>query len=222
MSPLERRPLAMILAVLALVAPAAAHQGDGYVPHRGDDDWTTAIHGTIRHSGGWGWATPVIRLGGEAVLGDHPTGGFTAMGRTLGSPKFWGGMLGTFAGTYAATAVSGLIPGGPLLKTGIWILGGFVGWEIGTGSIGSTDWLSLLSQTAVSALVYRGVQLLMKNPALFRGGPVATLAAIASAIATGILLDVVRNRKLEDPLASGNGTGKGVRLLEVQQFAGES
>ena len=92
------------------------------------------------------------------------------------------------------------VPGGLAVKTGIALAGGFLGWEMGTLNLKNTDWVSLGSQVAAATGGYLAAQGILGAAGLMAGGPVALGVSIAAALATGTLVDLARNKKLESPL----------------------
>jgi len=66
----------------------------------------------------------------------------------LTKASFWGGT----AGSFGVSMIASMIPGGTFIKTLASIGGAAVGWQLGSGEIGNTDWAGL-GATTVGATV---------------------------------------------------------------------
>lgn len=92
----------------------------------------------------------------------------------LKTAEFWGGTAGSFGVSMLASA---LIPGGAFIKTLGAIGGAAVGWQLGTGNIGQTDWMEL-GATSLGATIGTLIGTALGGPiGAFIGGVAGNYAA---------------------------------------------
>ena len=142
------------------------------------------------HAGGWGLLTPLILFGSRAVESAYEDGSvdWGEAGGFVQSKTFWKGLAGDLTFALVAGSIASAMPGGALLRSFVAISGGFIGWEVGTGNFANTDWVNILGQVVAAGVVQTGLAML-GVPAL-----VTTIATIAAAIGTGILIDHIRGK----------------------------
>ncbi len=134
--------------------------------------------------------TPLVLFGSRAVESGYENGSVD-WGEAAGfvqSKTFWKGLAGDLTFALVAGSIASAIPGGALLRSFVAISGGFIGWEVGTGNLANTDWVNVLGQVVAAGLMQTGLAML-GVPTL-----VATIATIAAAIGTGILIDHIRGK----------------------------
>jgi len=153
------------------------------------------------HAGGWGLKSALIFSASGAVreFYDARNGGRTySLGNAMSftkQPRFWGGLIGDLSLTMAVTAIAPAIPGGIFVQTFAKVAAGFVGFELGSGNIKNTDWLSIGAQAAVSTAVYLGAMAALGPMGIAFAPVIATVLSIGAALATAYLLDKLRGPK---------------------------
>lgn len=65
--------------------------------------------------------------------------------------KFWGGTAGGFVGSLGGSVLASMVPGGPFVKALLSIGGASLGYQVGSGNLGKTDWMGLAVTTVGAA-----------------------------------------------------------------------
>ncbi len=149
-------------------------------------------------SGGYGFLTPILIALTSAVdsfkhresdaVVDTAADAFGF----VGEKRFWGGLGADLLVTAVAGTIASAMPGGPFLQTLLPVAGGFLGWQIGTGQLGNTDWVGLGAQIGAAAVTQYAVIAMMGGMPGSR--IVAGLASAVTGITMGILMDSIRDR----------------------------
>ncbi len=161
-------------------------------------EFSTSVKG---NAGGWGWKTLLVAGASAAASEFHAS---RSQGRVydlnnvynfVKQPKFWGGLAGDLALTYIVTALAPAIPGGVFVQTLATVAAGFVGFELGSGNIKNSDWLSIGIQSVVATGTYLGASALVAAIGLPFAPLIATVASIGAALGAAYLLEKWRGKK---------------------------
>ena len=153
------------------------------------------------NSGGWGWKSLIVAATSAAASEFHAS---RTEGRVydlnnvynfVKQPKFWGGLAGDLTLTYIITRLAPAIPGGIFVQTLATVAAGFVGFELGSGNIRNTDWLSIGIQSVVATGAYLGTAALIGAIGLPFAPIIATVASIGAALGAAYLLEKWRGAK---------------------------
>ena len=153
------------------------------------------------NAGGWGWKSILVAASSAAASEFHAS---RADGRVydlnnvfnfVKQPKFWGGLAGDLALTYIVASLAPAIPGGIFVRTLATVAAGFVGFELGSGNIKNTDWLSIGIQSFVATGAYLGTAAIIGAIGLPFAPLIATAASIGAALGAAFLLEKWRGKK---------------------------
>ena len=153
------------------------------------------------NAGGWGWKSLLVAASSAAASEFHAS---RADGRVydlnnvfnfVKQPKFWGGLAGDLTLTYIVASLAPAIPGGIFVQTLATVAAGFVGFELGSGNIKNTDWLSIGIQSVVATGAYLGTMALVGAIGLPFAPLIATAASIGAALGAAFLLEKWRGKK---------------------------
>lgn len=179
--PRVTRRIALLLALLQFFLPLL-HPAFAAEPNLADK-----IHGK---AGGWGIWTPIMVAG--VGIYNHVSGEEDLDSDHFLNRELVGGLIGDFALVALMNKVVPMLPLPAVFKTALVIGSGFVGWEIGSGNLGETDWTNLLAQVATATTIQVGLQAAAAAMGISIGGLPILLASMAGAIGVGILLDEMR------------------------------
>ncbi len=119
----------------------------------------------------------------------------------LKDPHFWGGTAGSFVGSYGASLIASALPGGAFVKTLFAVGGAAIGWQVGSGQLGNTDWVKLGAGTLGATVG------MLIGTAL--GGPIgAFIGGIVGQLAADFILNKVREAVIKEvPADAAGGPG---------------
>lgn len=170
--------------VLPVFQPLLAAGRESYSIPESSASLASRVHGK---AGGWAWMTPLLVAGVGLYKHVHEDEEFTL--ETVLNRQVVGGVLGDFALVALTHKIAPLLPIPPMFRAALLIGAGFVGWELGSGNLGQTDWVNLLAQVATATAIQVGLTAAAAGLGFPLGGVPIMLASMAGAIAVGILLD---------------------------------
>ena len=188
-----------ILLIFALVTSAFAQDTPGLLE--------SYARVCVDNAAGWGAVgTPMILATAgtfHEFLHSQRTGDKFDRGDVFGFVQeghFWKGLLGCVALSYAASLILPVLPLGPFLTTMFSISAGFIGAELGQGTIDKADWTSISLQVLAATTAYFAFNSLLAVTGITLGAallPALTATVcIISALTTAFFLD--RYRQQED------------------------
>ena len=160
----------------------------------------------VDNAAGWGAVgTPMILATAgtfHEFLHSQRTGDKFDSGDVFGFVQeghFWKGLLGCVALSYAASLILPALPLGSFLTTMFSISAGFIGAELGQGTIGNADWTSISLQVLAATTAYFAFNSLLAVTGITLGAtllPAMTATVcILSALTTAFFLDRYRQKR---------------------------
>ncbi len=162
------------------------------------------------NAGGWGLKSALIFSASSAIKEYYQSrddGRTYQIGNVfdfLKMSQFWGGLVGDLALTMAVTAIAPAIPGGIFVQTLAIVGAGFVGYELGSGNIAHSDWVSIGFGTLAATVTQIGLSSLLAGLPL--AGIIAGVASIGVALGVAYFIGKLRERN-----ADGEGSHEKVR-----------
>lgn len=158
------------------------------------------------NAGGWGLRSALIFSASSAAKeyyrsrADGNTYDLANVFSFTKIPQFWGGLAGDLTLSMVVAAIAPAIPGGALVQTFATVGAGFVGYELGSGNIKNTDWLSIGLQTLAATLTHVGLSTLLVGVPF--AGLIAAVASIGAALGVAYLISKMREKSFTSQAVS--------------------
>jgi hypothetical protein len=133
-------------------------------------------------------------------------------------PQFWGGLAGDLTFSMVVAAIAPSIPGGIFVQTLATVGAGFVGYELGSGNIKNTDWLSIGLQTLAATITHLALASLLVGVPF--AGLIAAVASIGAALGVAYLIKKMREKSFSSQAVSYEG-GSQNEAVDSQMYSYE-